>query len=417
MVSMLEDMLLRYSDGRARPRQLLLEYLDDHSLRRMRLVSRVLHNLVSRHPNRMFEQLYVSVPWFDHSDISSLNAVAPFCRTLTVKIGYEKAHTESRPRKLLRRLRPNSDPESVKEHNISARERWRIVRTVLAISSRKSSPSSAALSVGQDPATTPSTISTYSKQPASSRCSGTSARHVWISFLSRCEQLQSIVISTNGKPGWPGKTHVEDDLTDLRVALEAVDLPHVRRVRLTPVHAMGIIHLRWSGFGAFGDLAVKPFNVWSNLHTLDVQLVNPFLAKQRLSESQQVMFKKILYDYLLSFAETLKCLRFVWLDEDGPSPMTLEREPGLEGYRQAIVWAALEEVYLGNIALPHRTIRLLPERVARADVQLKTLRSTHRHSRVAWDDDNAWVKVLLDFTPHGIERGNTFSQASSVYSQ
>jgi hypothetical protein len=182
------------------------------------------------------------------------------------------------------------------------------------------------------------------------------------------------------------------------------------------MHAMGIVHLRWSGFGAFGALAVKPFNVWSNLHTLDVQLENPFLTKQRLSESQQVMFKRILYDYLLSFAETLKCLRFVWLDEDGPSPMTLELEPGLEGCRQAIVWSALEEVYLGNIALPHRTIRLLPERVVRTGVQLKTLRSTHRHSRARWDDDDAWVNVLLAFTPHGIERGNTISQASSVYS-
>ena len=120
---------------------------------------------------------------------------------------------------------------------------------------------------------------------------------------------------------------------------------------------------------------------------------------------------------MLSFAETLKRLRFVWLEEDGPSPMTLELEPGLEGCRQAIVWSALEEVYLGNIALPHRTIRLLPERVARAGVQLKTLRNTHRYSRATWDDDSAWVKVLLDFKPHDIERANTFSQASSVYSQ
>lgn len=408
---------MRYSDGRARLRQVLLEHLDDYSMRRMRLVSRVLHNLISRYPDRMFEQLYVSTPWFNHADMSSLNVVAPFCRTLTVKTGYEKPHTESRSRKLLHRLRPSSDPESMKEHNIPARERWRMVRTALAISSRKSSPSSTALSVDQNPTTTPSTASASSKQPASSRFSGTSARHVWFSFLSRCEQLQGIVIRTNSKPGWTWKTHVEDDLTDLRVALEAVYLPHVRRVRLTPVHAMGIIHLRWSGFGAFGALAVKPFNVWSNLHTLDVQLENPFSAKQKLSGSQQVMFKKILYDYLLSFAETLKCLRFVWLNEDGPSPMTLDLEPGLEGFRQAIVWTALEEVYLGNIALPHRTIRLLPERVARAGVQLKTLRSTRRHSRVGWDDDNAWVKVLLDFTPHANERGNTLSQASSVYSQ
>lgn len=280
---MLEDMLLRYSDGRARLRQLLLEYLDGHSLRRMRLVSRVLHNIISRYPDRIFEQLYVSAPWSDHTERSSLIAVAPFCHTLTVKIGYERAHTESRPRKLLQRLRPNSDPDSVKEHIISAREQWRTVRKALAISIRRSSSSNATLLVHRTSATTSSTTS--SKQPTSNRMSETSARHAWAEFLSRCDQLQNIVISTNGKPGWPGKTHVEDDLLDLRVALETAYLPHVRRVRLTPMHAMGIVHLRWSGFGAFGALAVKPFNVWSNLHTLDVQLENPFLTKQRLSES------------------------------------------------------------------------------------------------------------------------------------
>ena len=90
MVSMLEDMLLRYSNGKARLRQILLEHLDDSSLRRMRLVSRVLHNIVSGYPNRIFQHLCISAPWSDHTEMSSLNAVAPFCRTLTVKIGYEK---------------------------------------------------------------------------------------------------------------------------------------------------------------------------------------------------------------------------------------------------------------------------------------------------------------------------------------
>ena len=311
MVSMLEDMLLRYSNGTARLRQLLLEHLDDCSLRRMRLMSRVLHSLISKYPERIFEQLYVSAPWSNYADMSSLIAVAPFCRTLTVKVGYESVHTEPKPRKLLQILRPNSGTDFLNELDTSARERWRKVRTVLAISSRKSSPSSAPLSIDQYSATRPSTNSTSPKQPASSIFSGTSARHVWTIILSRCELLQSIVINTKGKPGWPGRTHVEDDLIDLRVALETVHLPHVRRVRLTPVHAMGIVHLRWSGFGAFGALAVKPVNIWSKLHTLDVQLENPSLAKQRLSEPQQVVFKKILYDYMLSFAETLKCLRFV----------------------------------------------------------------------------------------------------------
>jgi hypothetical protein len=406
---------LRYSNGRARLRRLLLEYLDDCSLRKLRLVSRVLHNLIGMYPDRMFEHLHVSAPLGDHNYMRSLAAVAPFCCNLTVKVGYDRAHSQARSSRFLQRQRPNSEPHSINEANISARGRWRQVRKALAISTRKSSPSSAALSLDRISITTRSTTS--SKQPASNELSRTSERHIWTTLLSRCERLQNIVVSTNGKPGWLGKTHVEDVLIDFRVALETVHLPHVRCVRFRPVHAMGIAHLRWSGFGAFGSLAIKPFNVWSNLHTLDLQLDNPFLTKHGLSQSQQVMFKKILYDYLLSFAETLKCLRFIWLGEDGPSPMTLDLEPGLEGYRQAISWTALEEVSLGNILLPHRTIRLLPERVVRAGVRLKTLRSTYQHSRVKWDDDNAWVEVLLNATPHGIVRGNAFSQASSVYSQ
>jgi hypothetical protein len=179
---------------------------------------------------------------------------------------------------------------------------------------------------------------------------------------------------------------------------------------------MGIVHLCWSGFGAFGGPSMNSHNLRSNLHTLDMQLNNPSSAKQKLSEPQQVMFKKVLYDYLQSFAATLICLRFVWLDDDGPSPITLDLEPGLEDGRQAIVWLALEELYLGNIALPHRTIRLLPERIVKSGVRLKTLRNTHRHSRARFEDDNAWVHVQLGFMPHGVER-EVLSQASSVYSQ
>jgi hypothetical protein len=61
---------------------------------------------------------------------------------------------------------------------------------------------------------------------------------------------------------------------------------------------MGIVHLCWSGFGAFGGPSMNSHNLWSNLHTLDMQLNNPSSAKQKLSEPQQVMFKKVLYDYL-----------------------------------------------------------------------------------------------------------------------
>lgn len=415
MVSKLEDIFLRHHKEKSRLRTILLECLDDSSIRKLRLVSRILHGLLDRRPDKMFGQLFVSAPWSERIDINSLKAVAPGCRTLVVKIGHEQAHSRQRPRGMVQRQGPNGRPHSLGDRNASTWGWWRTAKKAFAVPNRNPTPSSVTISIDQFSDITRSTDS--SKRPVSSRSSDTSSQNIWTEFLSHCKQLEKIVIITNGEPTWPGRTNIEVELVQLRVALESAHLPSLRYVSLSPVHAMGIIHLRWSGFAAFGDVSISPTNIWSNLHTLDVQLKNPFSAQRKLSERRQVIFKKTLYDYLRSFATTLKCLRFVWLDGDGPSPMTLDLEPGLEGHRHPIMWTALEEVYLGNIMLPHRTIRLLPERVVKANVRLKTLRGTHRNSRVMFDDENAWLEVLLNLAPHGIKRGRMISQASSVYSQ
>lgn len=222
-----------------------------------------------------------------------------------------------------------------------------------------------------------------------------------------------------GDPGWPGRTGVEDALVMVRAALETSQLSHVRSIQFTPIHAMGIMHVRWSGLGAIGtDLeSVPTYKLWQNLHTLNIQLRNPFLKRHELSRSQQAMFKKILYDYLRSFAATLKCLRFVWMDDDGPSPITLDLEPELIGNRQPIVWSVLEEMCLGNIQLPRRTITLLPERTVNPGVRVRMLRSTHKHSMAVFGDEDAWVEILLNYAPHSMDRERVNSQASSLYSQ
>lgn len=240
---------------------------------------------------------------------------------------------------------------------------------------------------------------------------------VWISILSKFQQVRDITLKVNGDPSWTGRTEVENTLVTLRVALEMAQLPHLRDFHLKPIHAMGIIHLRWSGFGAFGTAPASSCDLWRNLHTLNVQLKNPYLSDRKLSESQQTMFTKILHDYLRSFATTLKCLRFIWIGGDGPSPITLDLEPALHDHRKAITWAALEEVWLGNIELPQRTITLLPNRVTKPGVRLKMLRSIHRYSSEAWKEDESWVNVLLKCEPHGMKREDVRSQSSSLYSQ
>jgi len=419
MVSMLEDMFLRYTNGAPQLRAYLLGFLDDRALRTLRLTSRVLHDLVDHHADRMFDQLLVFAPWPGHRDDKSLRSVAPYCRAMTVKVGYhQRQHLDQRPPQLHESRRPNGSPRNRAEHGLTARDRWRNIRQALAssISNSTTSSSTPASSVQLSPVTR-STNS--SMPPASSQLSGQSTQLLWKSFFSRSQQLRHVTFNVVGKPGWPGRTEVEDALVTVRVALENAQLVHIRSIHLTPIHAMGIMHLRWSGLGAIGtDLESAPTSsLWQNLHTLDVQLRNPFLKTRELSESQQAMFKKVLYDYLRSFATTLKCLRFVWMDDDGPSPITLDLEPELIEHRQPIVWTVLEEVCLGNITLPHRTIILLPERTIKPGLRVRMLRTTHRYSMAVFGDEDAWVEVLLNYTPHGMARRRVNSQASSLYSQ
>lgn len=418
MVSKLEDMLLRYTDGAPQLRAYLLGFLDNRALRVLRLTSKVLHDVVNHHPDRIFDRLVVFAPWPGHRDAGSLKAVAPFCRAIAVKVGHKTQHTEGRPPRTLENEQLNRSPRDVVERCPSARSRWRAIRHALSLSVSSSATSSSTPSSSMHfSAVTRSTNS--STPPASTQPSGQQLQVLWKSIFARCQQLQDITINAVGEPGWPGRTEVEDALVVVRVALETAQLPHVRSIHLTPIHAMGIMHLRWSGLGAIGtDLQTAPtHNLWQNLHTLNIQLHNPFPKKRGLSESQQAMFKKVLYDYLRSFAATLKCLRFVWVNDDGPSPITLDLEPELVGYRQPIVWSVLEEVCLGNITLPHRTIALLPERISNPDVRVRMLRSIHRHSMAVFGDEDAWVKVLLNYAPPGMVRGGVNNRASSLYSQ
>lgn len=184
-------------------------------------------------------------------------------------------------------------------------------------------------------------------------------------------QLANLIIRVNVDSGWPGLTLTEDCLISIRLALEYSNLVSLRCVRLDPVHAAGVLHFRWAGFGAFREQPLtrspdSPFSttprcgseIWTNLSTLDLRLRNPVPAK-RLNEKQMMMFFQVLDDYLRSFRRTLRCLCFVWLDAPGPSPLAfadlLERVP--------IVWQRVQEFQYGNITAPEKILDLVGHRM------------------------------------------------------
>ena len=195
----------------------------------------------------------------------------------------------------------------------------------------------------------------------------------------------------------------------LRIAVEQNHLPELRELVLSPIHAQGLMYLRWSSFGAFGRVPTRQ-HVWKQLETLDLRVQSPF-ASGDFDEQDCTMFKKVLCNYLRSLHKTLRVLRVVWLGREGPSLVMLHNETGLEG-RLPIKWLRLEELCVGNISLPFQTVDAAKD-LAPSLKSLKMLRSTHRESTLAnSSDSSAWFNVELG---DGDKRRH--SQATSVYSQ
>ena len=233
----------------------------------------------------------------------------------------------------------------------------------------------------------------------------------WCDLLRRCTNVSCLTLRVHGDVRWPGYTGVEAELVSVRIAIEHAKFTRLLTLNLMPVHAMGIIHLQWNTLHSFGESrATSSATVWERIETLDLRINHA----SDLSEQRQIVFKKLLYSYLNSFAPTLRCLHLTWLDGKGPSPFTLHLEAGLED-RHAIQWQVLEEAWLGSITSPHRTLRLIPV-VAPSMALFKMLRSTHRESwAVDPSDSSAWMDVVLGSSQ--LLTDDVFDSMSSVYSR
>ena len=338
MASRFEDALLR--TGKPNEfRDRLFNSLDDRrSLRCLRAVSRVLHDLVDHQPGRLFRELYIETPLQEPEPSTSLELIVPFCRRLQITLldqGKEFQGDNGRLSHGDNRSESSITVEKNAWYKLGPASERRTIKSPIA---RDSVAQKSFLPNGQH--------GQYA------------ARQCWLNVFSRCHQLETLELCVQGDSGWPGRTEIENAIVDIRNALEWSDMPKLREVKLVPVHAMGIVHLRWSGLSAFGP--VPSFNkdllIWQRLQLLDVRLRNPF-ADGNLSRAQELMFKKILYDYLRSFAPTLCRLYFLWLDGEGPSPLMLHTEAGLE-HRRPLYWHNLQELRLGNIAQAHESIEL-----------------------------------------------------------
>ena len=417
MVSKLEDALLRCRLAKGAFRKTLFQYLDDDiTLRRLRTVSRALHDLVDHFPERAFGKLYVQTSLTDAEDTRRLAVLAPFCHTLTVKVGYSEPTLDLKSRRSFGTTTNGYSEEYPRRSQGFVQSLWRKLNQAKQDLDSPTGSNRTSTPLLRQSFLSVNSITTRASVPPAQlthfeRRQQDEERREWIDLLSRFRHVTTLNLRVNGDTAWPGRTGVEEMLLTLRIAIEHAKLPELRTFCCTPLHVMGIIHLCWRG-SAFGESLGSRAAVWQQIETLDLRIRSPF-ATGKLTEPQQVMFLKLLHGYLTSFAPTLRCLRLVWLDGDGPSPLTLHTEPGLKD-RGPMLWPKLEELWVGNITLPHQTIEIAPDLAPKCS-RLKTLCSTRRHSSVRASDSSAWVEILL-----GVDRSSVngvVSRASSIYSQ
>ncbi|KAK3110522.1 hypothetical protein LTR53_015088 [Teratosphaeriaceae sp. CCFEE 6253] len=392
--SPLEYALLKPGSERAVSfRQAFLRRLDDSSLRSLRAVSPILRDMVDSQSGRMYRELFLLAPFAEDLPNREFERVANFCHDLTIKISQPASPSSSLP---------IADPL---DQRIYSRPLWAGRHDTLMPTAHTSLP--------------------FGQLTRAAQSTQTLADKKWASIFAQCPDLRRLTVRVYGDPDWPGRTIVEDTLVTIRRALEHCSNNHLTEIRFHPIHAMGIIHLGWTGLGAFGRptplLSQQPRTqpIWPRLHTLDLQLADPFTANA-LTQVQLLMLRKLLYSYLRSFTLTLRILRWHWQQTLGPSPLTLHLEEGLAGQREPLVWEALEELWVGNITFPHRTIRVAGACAPRLG-RLMVLRSTYRDDLVDHTTDGAWV----DHFPSVARQGGGLldhdavmaDNASSLYSR
>lgn len=326
MTSKLESTLLEDDRNDGSIRRTLFAYLSDgRSLTDLRLSSHLLQGLVDQKKSHLFRRLHVHLPLRHHCSgpgLAALKRVAPFCIELMFTIT------------------PRHSP--------------------LAESTRQAKD---AFESGLDP---------HTEQKL---------RHI----LSHIQHVREVHIGIHGDSDWPGPTPTDDILVTLRLALQRAKLPKLRSLRVDTLHAAGVIHMRWAGFGAFTSpfaprqTSSPPTQIWTSLAELDLRIRNP-VASRKLSDNRMMMFLQVLEDYLRSFHRTLRCLRFVWLDVTGPSPLIF----GDLLERKHLIWQNLREFSYGNINGASHSLEVLPVRMPQVR-SVKVLRTSSTPSTDIWD--------------------------------
>lgn len=118
--------------------------------------------------------------------------------------------------------------------------------------------------------------------------------------------------------GW--RSTVDYALISLRIAIERAPLYNLDTLSFSPIHPSGLLYMQPHGVGG------NPGSVrrWSQIRHMSIDMESSPI--ERSVRSDQL---KTLHHYLRTFAGSLSSFHFRWHGPKGPSPMSLDTEPGI----------------------------------------------------------------------------------------
>jgi hypothetical protein len=333
----------------------LNQYLATQDVLSLRLVSRSLYGLAELNEIAL-ETIYIHTPVppgrSQHTD--ALKIIGPLCRHVVVKIAYP--------------LRPRYSP--------------RISSLSADVSGPRSGSGNDTISDILDsycPYTEPPVAWKFVVQKKPGDVDQNLLQQ-WCEIFKLLPYVETIHIACNGDPAWPGCTDIESTLVILRITLERVNPKHLHTVCLSPIHAMGIMHLRWAGAGAYGEACASRNPVWSRLKVLKLGILSPY-TEGRLTICQKRLFEKIFVDYLQSFSRTLVHLELSWIGAAGPNPFVAG--DGHQAVDLSKIWSRLAELQLHNVTMDCSisTIRKLAPNLQKSRVVVDYLKASDQERK------------------------------------
>lgn len=117
------------------------------------------------------------------------------------------------------------------------------------------------------------------------------------------------------------RTTVDYALISLRLSIERASLPRLDTLSFSPIYPAGLFYMQpVHGPGATPASGRR----WAQIRHLSIAIESSMVARPLRSDQL-----KSLHNYLRNFAGYLKSFHFKWRGEKGPSPMSLDSEPGI----------------------------------------------------------------------------------------